>query len=200
MGFSAVAAFACLLLPGIAQDPAPSAPNVRPSPQAAPTAAAQREAMKKIAFLVGEWEGEGWTEFVPGQRRTSPIREVVQSKMDGMILLVEGIGKMKSPSGAEVVTHHAVGILDYDPGAKRYRMRSYLMDGRSVEAEAEMLPDGAFQWRFSAPGNTKVRYTVRLTARGEWFEQGEMSVNGTTWRQFHEMTLRRISPAGSPAK
>ena len=48
-------------------------------------AAAQREAMKKLDFLVGEWKGEGWMEFAPGQRRTFRGTEVVQSKLDGLL-------------------------------------------------------------------------------------------------------------------
>jgi hypothetical protein len=70
------------------------------------------EAMKKLNFLVGEWKGEGWNEFVPGQRRTSPITEMVHYKLSGVILGVEGIGKTRIPGQQEeVVVHHAVGIL-----------------------------------------------------------------------------------------
>jgi hypothetical protein len=28
----------------------------------------QREAMKKLSFLAGQWKGESWTKFVPRQR------------------------------------------------------------------------------------------------------------------------------------
>jgi hypothetical protein len=157
--------------------------------QSTPTA--QLEAMKKLSFLVGEWEGEGWTEFVPGQRRTSPIREVVQSKLGGIVLVVEGLGKRKDPGkNEEVVTHNALGFLYYDEKAKLYRMRSFLADGRLVDAEA-MFTDRGFQWAFRAPG-ASIRYIVKLTEKGEWYEIGEMSLDGNTWRQFHGMTLQRV--------
>lgn len=39
------------------------------------SSSAQLEEMKKLDFLIGEWRGEGWAEFIPGQRRTSSITE-----------------------------------------------------------------------------------------------------------------------------
>jgi hypothetical protein len=157
----------------------------RPSP-------ANVEAMKKLSFLVGEWKGEGWTEFVPGQRRSSPIIENVQPRLSGTIMIVEGLGKKKDPGQQEeVVTHSAFGIISYDDRAKLYRLRSYLVDGRTVDAEASFTDEG-FQWRFQVPGNMSIRYTVKLNDKGEWFERGEMSQDGKTWRQFHEMTLQKV--------
>ena len=158
-------------------------------PRPSPT---QLEEMKKLNFLVGEWKGEGWTEFIPGQRRSSPIAESVQPKLGGMVLLVEGLGKRKVPGkDEEVVVHNALGILSYDEKAKLYRMRSYLATGQSTDAEAKFT-DGGFQWGFQASPSLSFRYTVKLTDRGEWFEIGEMSQDGKTWRKFHEMTLQKV--------
>ena len=152
----------------------------------------QLEAMKKLNFLVGEWKGEGWTEFVPGQRRTSPIAESVQPKLGGIVLLVEGLGKKKVPDKQEeVVVHNALGILSYDERAKIYRMRSHIATGQTTDAEAKFT-DGGFQWAFKAGPSLSFRYTVKLTDKGEWFEIGEMSQDGTTWRKFHEMTLQKV--------
>jgi hypothetical protein len=162
------------------------------SGQAGRPSAAHLEAMNKLSFLIGEWKGEGWTEFVPGQRRTSPITENVQPRLGGAILLVEGLGKAKVPGKQEeVVTHNAVGIISYDGHAKLYRVRSYLLDGRSVDAEASFTDEG-FQWRFQAPGGTSIRYTVKLNDKGEWYERGDMSQDQKTWRQFHGMTLQKV--------
>lgn len=153
---------------------------------------AQNQEMKKLDFLIGEWQGEGWTEFVQGQRRTAPITEKVQSKLGGTILLVEGMGKKKAEGGREeVVVHNALGVISYDAGAKLYRVRSYLADGRATDSEASFVEDG-FQWRFKTPQGLSIKYTVKLTEKGEWFERGEMSQDGKTWRQFHEMTLRKV--------
>ena len=160
--------------------------------QHAPTSAAQLEAMKKLNFLVGEWKGEGWSEMVAGQRRSSPIHESVQPKLGGMILLVEGLGKTKVPGKQEeVVVHNAMGVISYDERGKTYRLRTYLSNGQSTDAEASFIDD-AFQWRFQAGPSVKIRYTVKLTDKGEWFEIGEISQDGTNWRKFHEMTLQKV--------
>jgi hypothetical protein len=152
----------------------------------------QLQEMKKLEFLVGEWRGEGWTEYVPGQRRTSPASETAQAKLGGMVMLVEGLGKTKVPGKQEeVIVHNALAIISYDAAAKLYRVKSYLMDGRSVEAEAKFVEDG-FQWAFVAPQGVRIRYTIKLSDKGEWTEKGEMSQDGQTWRQFHGMTLQRV--------
>jgi hypothetical protein len=154
--------------------------------------AAQVQEMKKLDFLVGEWRGEGWTEFVPGQRRTASVTEKAQSKLDGTLLLLEGLGKTKPPGKQEeIVVHHALGVISYDANAKLYRLKSWLADGRSTDAEASFIEGGAFQWRFQAP-QASIRYTLKLNEKGDWFERGEMSLDGKMWRQFHEMTLQRI--------
>ena len=53
-------------------------------------------AMKKLSFLVGEWRGESWTQMGP-QKRSSTGTEVVQSKLNGTILTVEGSFSQSAP-------------------------------------------------------------------------------------------------------
>src|SRR5437870_1317462 len=84
------------------------------SPAESPVVA-QREAMKKLDFLVGEWKGEGWMEFVPDQRTTFKGTEIVQSKLDGLLLTIDGLHRGKlGGKGEEVVVHQAFGLLSYD--------------------------------------------------------------------------------------
>jgi len=150
------------------------------------------EAMKKLSFLIGEWKGEGWNEFVPGQRRSSPISEKIQQRLDGIILITEGLGKVKMPGKEEeVVVHNAFGVISYDARSQSYRVHSYLVNGQSVDADAKLTESG-FQRGFQPAPTVHVRYTVRLNDKSEWFEIGEMSQDGTTWRKFHEMTLQKV--------
>jgi hypothetical protein len=46
-------------------------------------------AMKKLSFLVGEWHGESWSQMGP-HKRTSKGIEVVQSKLGGLLLVIDG--------------------------------------------------------------------------------------------------------------
>lgn len=157
-----------------------------------PAAAARLEAMKKLGILEGDWRGEGWQQMGPGGRKPVSVTEAVRFKLDGTIMVIDGRGTTKNEAGEERVVHNAFAVISYDPAANRYDMKAYLADGRSTDATAEWV-DGAFQWGFATPQGFRIRYTIRLTDKGEWHEVGEMSQDGTTWRQFFEMTLHRTA-------
>ncbi len=163
-----------------------------PAPLAAQTLGTTGlDEMKKVEFLVGNWQGEGWMEFAPGDRRKSLVTESVQTKLGGRVLIIEGLGKAKLPNRAEeVVVHQAFAFLYYDQTAKRYAMRAFLANGNAVDAETN-YQDGVFQWALQIPQG-KVRYKIKLNDQGQWFEVGEISQDGKTWRQFFEMTLSRL--------
>jgi hypothetical protein len=181
--FARLPVVAVLLLAGVAG----SSPA---QPPAAP--AAQREAMKKLDFLVGQWKGEGWMEIAPGQRRTFKGTEVVQSKLDGLLLTVEGIHRGQvGGKGEEVVVHSAFGVVSYDDKAKRYRFQAFTGRGDFVDTEAT-VSDGKLAWGMKVPQFGDIRYTVKLDEKGRWFEVGEVSRDGKTWQQFLEMTLERV--------
>jgi hypothetical protein len=149
------------------------------------------EEMKKLEFLVGNWQGEGWVEFGPGQRRKALSTESVQSKLGGRVLIVEGTGKAKLPNREEeVVVHSAFGFLYYDQTAKRYSLRAFLANGQAVDAETT-YQDGVLEWGLQIPQG-KVRYKIKLNDKGQWYEVGEISQDGKTWQQFFELTLNRV--------
>lgn len=160
--------------------------SVTATTAAAQSSSSQEPPMKKFDWWVGEWKGKGWQEYVPGRPGEFTITETIQSKLDGMVLLIEGIGKE-----GERTIHHALAVLSYDPQARGYRMRSYLANGRSGEFEVK-VSDHGFEWGIQLPqGST--RYTMKLTEKGEWHEIGERSMDGNTWKKFHEMTLQRVN-------
>ena len=157
-----------------------------------PAPAAQQEAMKKLDFLVGQWKGEGWMEFAPGQRRTFKGTEVVQRKLDGLLLAIEGLHRGQvGGKGEEVVVHNAFGLVSYDDKAKRYRLQAFTSRGNYEDAEAK-VSEGQLVWGMKVPQFGEVRYTVKLDDKGRWFEIGEVSRDGKTWQQFFEMTLQRV--------
>ena len=153
---------------------------------------AHLEAMKKMDFLVGYWEGEGWSEFMPGRRNAFKSIEIVESKLGGEMLLIEGLHK-----NGEATVHHAFAMLSYDARAGHYRFRSYVSGRGGGNFEAMAPEDGVMQWGMKTPGG-RLRYTITLNDAGQWFEVGEMSRDGETWRQVFEMTLSRV--ASDPTK
>jgi hypothetical protein len=164
---------------------------VPPAPTSAQTdaGAAVSAAMEPLAWLVGEWTGEGWNESASG-RSTVLVTERVESRLEGRVLIVEGIGHAKeaTESPGEVV-HHALGVASYDPGRGHYVLLAF-RDGRVVDAVTS-LEDGTFVWGFDVPGGGQVRYRIRQDA-GDWLETGDFSRDGgATWRPFFEMRLHR---------
>ena len=68
--------------------------NMAQTPQT-PNMEAQRTAMKKLDFLVGEWSGQA-SVTRGGVVIELEQSEVAQFKLDGLVLMVEGVGRTKS--------------------------------------------------------------------------------------------------------
>ena len=147
--------------------------------------------MKKLDFLVGQWQGEGWIMLGPGQRHAFRQTEDVQRKVGGTVLLIEGLGKSMDSSNAGAVVHNAFAVVSYDKEAKVFRWRAFRADGSSVDTEAK-VSGNMLIWGFRDPRGGNVRFTIKLNEKGQWFEVGEMSRDGQTWLKFFEMTLNRV--------
>lgn len=145
--------------------------------------------MKKLDFLVGQWRGNSWMQMGPN-RSTSQVFERIERRLDGMALVIEGLGKAKDAEGNERVVHNALAMVNYDPAAKRYRFMSQTTQGYFTNAEAR-FEDGAFIWGYKSPIG-EFRFTIRLNEKGQWFEIGEVSRDSQPWQKFFEMTLDRV--------
>jgi hypothetical protein len=151
-----------------------------------------KEKMKVFANWIGRWQGEGSMQMGPGEPRKSKVDEHIESRLDGMVLLVEGIGKAQDATKQETIVHHALAILSYDKNTEQYKFRSYLKDGRSTDAWLKPTGENTFQWGFDIPGRGKTRYSIVLDpARRTWDETGEFSQDGTTWMKFFSMHLTK---------
>lgn len=166
-----------------------------PLPAQAPSASipAQKEEMKKLDFLVGTWKGEGWVKMPGTERQTFTQTETVQKRLGGLALLIEGHGTSKLPSGEEKTVFEALGMVTWDPEKNLYRLSSATTEGRAGESEGRFVPGGAWEWGFTLPQGGRIRYTIKLTDKGEWHETGQYSPDEKTWYPFHEMTLRKQS-------
>jgi hypothetical protein len=149
------------------------------------------DAMKKLDFLAGEWKGDGWIEFGPGQRRTFTQSETVQPKLNGLLLQIEGLGKSKDPGREGAIIHNAFAIVSWDEKAKQIRWHAYTADGRYVETELKPVQERVVQWSIVSPGRT-IRFTMDLSQKDQWLESGEFSQDGTKWMKFFEMKLQRV--------
>ncbi|MBL8111715.1 MAG: hypothetical protein JNK60_02440 [Acidobacteria bacterium] len=157
--------------------------NATPSPVAL-------EAMKKVDFLAGEWEGDATVDMGPRGKLAVRQTEVVKRHLGGLALAIEGRGYTKDAAGVETLAFEAYGTLSYDLNSGKYRLMAVKAPGEVVDPEVTMMDKG-FVWSFPTKYG-RMRYTLRLTPEGRWHEVGEMSPDGgTTWMKTVEMTLKR---------
>lgn len=171
--------------------PAPPAAS-QPGRPPAPDAVRLREAMKPFLPAVGKWRGEGWMQMGPGEPQRAVSEETVEMRLDGLVLVVEGLHHAKLADGtAGKVVHHALAIASADP-AGGFRFSTFLADGRAADARGNW-ENGKFVWAPPAPPGRQIRYVIDWTVADRWSEIGEMSTDGTTWTKFFEMNLSRAA-------
>jgi hypothetical protein len=149
----------------------------------------QREAMKRLDFLVGKWSGEARLLRGPGGWVEMLQTEEAGYKLEGLILVIEGVGRTKS--GGQAVLQ-AFGIISYDDETGTYWMRAF-NDGRFLETEVELLEEGkGLSWGFTL-GEIKTKSVLRITERGEWTEQAEITMGSEPAKKLLELTVRRLA-------
>ena len=151
-----------------------------------PDLEAQREAMKKLDFLVGKWAGE--SRLLRGPTGTVELlqTEEAQYKLDGLIFVIEGVGRTKS--GGQLLLQ-AFGIISYDDESGTYRLRAF-NDGRYLETQIKLLEEGkGMTWGF-ALGEIKTNSELRINRRGEWTELAEISIGSQPPKKLLELTVR----------
>ena len=140
-----------------------------------------------FAKLIGNWQGEGWTMLGPGQRAEFSQEEIISSKANGHVVVVEGLGTDKD-SGELVF--QAFGIFSYDLVNDQYQFTAYQTNGYSVVVEPD-ISDDQFIWGFDTPQGT-IRYTADIT-ENSWSQVGEFSPDGgNTWFQTFAMDLTKV--------
>jgi hypothetical protein len=182
-----VAAVALLCSTAISQQSGQPTAN----PQAPNPGAARQEklrAMDKLKTLQGEWKGAGWIMLGPGQRAEFNQRETVSSKLNGLVVTIDGLGK--DAKDADRTVHQAFAVISYDAEKPAYRFSTYTADGRNLDAEAT-VGDNTLVWGFSAPYG-KIRYTITFGIN-EWHEVGERERPDApgAWSKFFEMNLTK---------
>jgi hypothetical protein len=150
----------------------------------APIAMAQREAMQKLAFLIGKWSGPITVTRGPGEPLHLTQTEDVQLKLDGLVLLIEGTSR--DDSGKSLF--RALATVSYDDAEKKYRFRAY-NEGRYLDTELT-VPTNGFSWSYDL-GPVHVSNSMHRTAKGEWSETTESVYGQQAPRRSMEMVLTK---------
>ena len=179
-------ALVALLLPAL-----PALTRAQGRPDSAALLAAEREAMKPLAFMDGVWRGPAWTLLPTGERHAVTQTERIGPFLDSTIKVIEGRGYDASGK----VTFNAFGVVYYDPAKKAYTLHSHAM---GMAGDFPLTPsDSGYVWEIPA-GPTTTRFTA--TIRGDkWHEVGERVDPGKAPMQFFEMNLARVGPTDWPA-
>jgi hypothetical protein len=162
-------AFVAVLVPQMAQGPT----------------AGELEAMKKLDFLVGTWEGEGWM-MLPEGREVFKGTETVQKKLQGKALLVEG--RFADPKDGTVV-HETLAIVTFDEAKRKYVFQTYLFNRPGGVFDLVVKPNG-FSWVIDVPNVPRTDYEMNLV-NGEWVEKGVVTLPNGQKHEFLEMRLKK---------
>ena len=152
-------------------------------------------AMKKLDFLVGTWKGKGWIMNREG-RQIFTITESLKRKLDGQIVVVDGLGKsIDKATGKERIVHQAYGVFSYDAESDKIKFRWYKAAGGEEDQTTIDISENTFSWSFEVPEfNVTTRFTETINEKGNWLEIGEASRDGgKTWFKFFEMELSKVS-------
>ena len=158
-------------------------------PPKTPNIEAQRAAMKKLEFLVGDWSGEASVLRGPGQFVDLAQTESAQFKLDGLLLVIEGVGRGQTDHRPAL---QALGLISFDDDAGTYQMRAF-NDGRWVETEVKLADDGkSISWGF-ALGEFKTSTVLRINDNGEWTELGQLTIGDRPPQKMMDLKVRRTS-------
>ena len=143
--------------------------------------------MKKLSFLIGKWSGEARIFRRPGETFEMTQTEEAQCKLDGLLLMIEGVGLNKEDGKSAL---QALGIISFDDESGTYRMRAY-NDGRFLETDVKLTEGGnGLKWGF-ASGEIKFNSELRINEKGEWTELHEITVGTQPARKFMELRVKR---------
>lgn len=187
MGGRAIMGAAALALTGLA-GVAQAQPNLDAR------MAAQKEAMKPLAWLDGTWRGPAYSMERSGKLEMSQT-ERVGPFLEGSVKVIEGkaFGADGRPNGWD-----ALGVITYDPDARTYTFHTYARS-YSRDVPLTVTPDG-WSWEADAGPGRKTRY-VTSNAGGRWTETGTMTGPNLPPQgvQIFHMELTRTGATDWPA-
>lgn len=151
----------------------------------------QRQAMRTLDWMDGEWVGEAKILMGPGAGTAHPHTERIGPMLGGSIKVIEG----RTVEADGTVSFNAFAVVSWDDAADRYVMRSYA-NGQAADFPLEATADG-FRWTTPSRGG-EMRY-VTTFRDGEWVETGDFVMPGREPMRVIELRLRRRGDTGWPA-
>lgn len=143
------------------------------------------EAIQKIAFIEGQWQGTANVTTGPGQILELDQHENVELRLGGKLLVIEGKGFNEGQ-----LEFNAFAIITFNEEVQEYEMQSWLSTGEKTDAYISIHGEKHWEWGFEIPQG-KLRYFITLNEKGQWTEKGEFSPNGNVWYPSFNMLLTK---------
>jgi hypothetical protein len=152
--------------------------------------------MKKLDFVIGNWEGEGWLLVGPDQRYTFSVTESYSYRCNGSV--IDGEGRFRPqgvPGDLETATMSGLGMIYFDPQSGEYRMWHYGGTGSGF----------VFTTKIDIDVEGRALHYINKDARGETYKFGftidkhdiltsrsERQKPDGTWYVSMEFRMRRV--------
>lgn len=145
---------------------------------------------ERLAWMEGQWQGEGWVIDPSGQRQTFDVYETALVAAGGQAVIVAGEGFSPAGSGRDGrKVHDASGFIT-GAGAPGYQMRAVTYQGYIQDAEM-ILTETGFEWQIDLGEERRVVYETTY-ADGVWSETGAYCSPQTGCMQNFAMRLERV--------
>ncbi len=140
--------------------------------------------MSQLAWIEGTWTGETMMSRT-GKKlaETVTLTETAHFEMDGMILILEGVGR----KGGEEVSH-SYTYITYNAKRQRFYMYALTDDGNILNPTFNANDQG-MQWKMSVR-NGQGKYTIENDG-GNRTETSWHSADGETWEAVFTVTLEK---------
>jgi hypothetical protein len=150
------------------------------SQQLSPTAEAREAIARVAALLEGKWQGHGTVTVV--------------RRADGTVLLMDARYSLTAAGRPdEAPEQNEIAVLSFDPPAHEYRFDLFFADGRHETGSAQL--DGQMLRIVNpVPGVGFRRITIDLSSPGVYHETGERSRDGSSWKAYLDLVLKRTLP------
>ena len=154
----------------------------------------ERAALSRADFLIGEWEGEGWSQNVSGQRERFWVKEFYRYRGDKDLMDMEGrFGDIRPDGTKSSEQEYALGILFYDRESDKYLMWHYSGNGTvfTVNMDVDIKGKAAQYTRRNARGETS-KFSLAIGEDGVWVSKIEILKSDKTWLQVMEFRMKRV--------
>ena len=149
--------------------------------------------LKKAAFLLGEWSGGGWIGLPDEEKEYFDQTYLIQSKLDGAMILMEGSSTFRGKNENEPdTTLKSLRILTWYIQMNRFDLKFFREDGVYEMAEAKFPGRDIMTWNSGNPQLGIIYYTMTLDAENNLVQTGEvLECDGVSRIKIFELVLKK---------